>query len=192
MKKTVMIIGIVVLFLLTAVGAFFLGRQSQNGKKEDTSKEQNISADTSKGNDLSQTEEKQAENSPSPKPVTFSVIGEGESAIVGEITYTITASWGDDKTTYTQIDAVITNQSEQDMASWEVNLTVPKGSKMNQGWNGKMKLKGRNLETFLNVLPEDYNAAIAAGQTANFGFIIETPSAYVPEESELILRPSKS
>ena len=95
---------------------------------------------------------------------------------------------GDDKTTYTQIDAVITNQSEQDMASWEVNLTVPEGSKMNQGWNGKMKLKG----SVLNVLPEDYNAVITAGQTVNFGFIIETPSAYVPEESELILQPSKS
>ena len=188
MKKTMMIIGVLVLFLLTAVGAFLLGRHSQNGKKEDTVAEKNISADSSKENDLSQNGEKQAENSPSPKPVTFSVTGEGESAIEGEITYTITASWGDDKITYTQIDAVITNQSEQDMASWEVNLTVPGGSKMNQGWNGKMKLKG----TVLNVLPEDYNKVIAAGQTANFGFIIETPSAYVPKESELILQPSKS
>lgn len=187
MKKTVMIMGVIVLFLLTAVGAFLLGRHSQNGKKEDAAAEQNISADTSEGNDLSQTEEKQVENSPSPKPVTFSVIGEGEIAIEGEITYTTTASWGDDKTTYTQIDAVITNQSEQDMASWEVNLTVPKGSKLNQGWNGKMKLN----KNVLKVLPEDYNAVIAAGQTANFGFIIETPSAYVPKESELILQPSK-
>lgn len=187
MKKIVMIIGVLALFILAVVGAFLLGRHSQNGKKEDTAVEKNISADTSKGNDLSQTDEKQAENSPTPKPVTFSVIGEGEIAIEGEITYTTTASWGDDKTTYTQIDAVITNQSEQDMASWEVNLTVPKGSKLNQGWNGKMKLKG----TVLNVLPEDYNAVIAAGQTANFGFIIETPSAFVPKESELILQPSK-
>lgn len=189
MKKIILIIGVLALFLLTAVGAFFLGRYSQNGKKEDTAAEKNISADTSKGNDVSQTEEKQAENSPSPKPVTFSVIGENENAAIeGEITYTITASWGDDKTTYTQIDAVITNQSEQEMASWEVNLTVPKGSKMNQGWNGKMKLKG----TVLNVLPEDYNAVIAAGQTADFGFIIETPSAYVPEKSDLVLQPSES
>lgn len=188
MKKFVMIIGVLALFILAAVGAFLLGRHSQNGKKEDIAVEKNISADTSEGNDLSQTEEKQAENSPSPKPVTFSVTGEGESAIEGEITYTITASWGDDKTTYTQIDAVITNQSEQEVAIWEVNLTVPKGSKMNQGWNGKMKLKG----TVLNVLPEDYNKVIAAGQTANFGFIIETPSSYVPEKSDLILQPVKA
>lgn len=189
MKKTMMIIAVLALFLLTAVGAFFLGRHSQNGKREDTAAEKNISADTSKGNDQSQNEEKQAENLPFPQPVTFSVIEEGESgAIESRITYTTTASWGDDKTTYTQIDAVITNQSEQEMASWEVNLTVPKGSKLNQGWNGKMKLKG----TVLNVLPEDYNAVIAAGQTVNFGFIIETPSSYVPEESELILQASKS
>lgn len=183
MKKTITIIGIFALFLLTAVGAFVFGRHSQNGTKEDVSVEKDISQDASKGNEVSQNEKKQEEASPSPKPVTISASGENE----GEITYTTTASWGDDNVTYTQIDAVITNQSEQEMASWEVNLTVPKGSKLNQGWNGKMELKGNRLK----ILPEDYNAVIAAGQTANFGFIIETPSSYVPKESELVLQPSK-
>lgn len=184
MKKTITIIGVFALFILTAVGAFILGRHSQNRTKEDVSAEKNISEDALKGNEMSQSEEKQAEVSSSPKPATISASGENK----GEITYTTTASWGDDNVTYTQIDAVITNKSEQEMASWEANLTVPKGSKLNQGWNGKMELKGN----ILKILPEDYNAAIAVGRTANFGFIIETPSSYVPEESELVLQAPKS
>lgn len=183
MKKIITIIGVFALFILTAVGAFVLGRHSKNGMKENISAEKDISENASKGNKIFQNEKKQEEVSPSPKPVTISASGENE----GEITYTTTASWGDDNVTYTQIDAVITNQSEQEMASWEVNLNVPKGSKLNQGWNGKMELKG----SILKILPEDYNAVIAVGQTANFGFIIETPSSYVPEESELVLQVSK-
>lgn len=190
MKRTLIIIGASALVILIAAGAFLLGRYSQNGRQEDTSAKKNISADASQENETTQTEEKQTKDkqteekqagiSPSPKPVTISASGETK----GEITYTISASWGDDKTTYTQIDAVITNQSDQMVEDWKVSLTIPKGSKMNQSWNSKTTQK----ETVLSILPEDYNAYIAVGQTVNFGFIIETPSAYVPEESELVLQ----
>lgn len=181
MKKVILIIGGVVLFFLTVAGAFFLGRYSQEGKGENASAEKNISVDAPKKDAVSPTGEKPADASASPEPVTISASGGQE----GEITYTITSTWGDDKTTYTQIDALITNQSDQEVSDWKVNLTVPQGSKMNQSWNGQMKLKGTDLK----ILPADYNAVIAAGQTVNFGFIIETPSDYVPKESELVLQP---
>ena len=54
---------------------------------------------------------------------------------------------------------------------------------MNQNWNGQMKLKDTNL----NIQPADYNKTISAGGSIDFGFIIETPSAYVPEKSDLTI-----
>lgn len=182
MKKTLLILGGVALLALVAIGAFFLGRGSQpTTKSTDNQTAVSEQANTSTSeNNTEQAETKSTEAaSASPKPLVVSASGNN----AGEITYTITSSWGDDKTTYTQIDAVIQNKTDADLEGWNVNLTVPKGSKMNQNWNGQMKLKDTNL----NIQPADYNQTISAGGTVEFGFIIETPSAYVPEKSDLTI-----
>lgn len=176
MKKTLLILGGVALLALVAIGSFFLGRGSQPTTKTAT----NQINSTISENNTEQAETKSTEAaSASPKPLVVSASGNN----AGEITYTITSSWGDDKTTYTQIDAVIQNKTDADLEGWNVNLTVPKDSKMNQNWNGQMKLKDTNL----NIQPADYNKTISAGGTVEFGFIIETPSAYIPEKSDLTI-----
>lgn len=181
MKKTLLILGGVALLALVAIGAFFLGRNSQPATQnvaEQTNTAISENNNEQPGTEQAKTEPTQAA-SPTPKPLVVSASGKN----AGEITYTITSSWGDDKTTYTQIDAVIKNKTDAELEGWNVNLTVPKGSKMNQNWNAQMKLKNTNL----NIQPADYNKTILAGQSIEFGFIIETPSAYVPEKSDLTI-----
>ena len=179
MKKALLIIGGVALLALVAVGAFFLGRNSLPTTQTATNQENpTMSANNTEAAKQPETETTAAASA-SPKPLVVPAGGKN----TGEITYTITASWGDDKTTYTQIDAVIQNKTETDLEGWNVNLTVPKGSKMNQNWNGQMKLKNTNL----NIQPADYNKTISAGGTVEFGFIIETPSSYTPEKSDLTI-----
>lgn len=176
MKKTLLIIGGVALLAIVAVGAFFLGRGSRPTTETATNQ---ANSTVSEDNTEQPNTESTATASASPKPLVISASGNN----AGEITYTITSSWGDDKTTYTQIDAVIQNKTDTDLEGWNVNLTVPKGSKMNQNWNGQMKLKDTNL----NIQPADYNKTISAGGTVEFGFIIETPSSYTPEKSDLTI-----
>lgn len=176
MKKALFILGGVALLALVAIGAFFLGRGSRPATKIAT----NQTNSTISENSTKQAETKStATASASPEPLIVSASGKN----AGEITYKITSSWGDDKTTYTQIDAVIQNKTDTELKGWNVNLTVPKGSKMNQNWNGQMKLKDTNL----NIQPVDYNKTISAGGTIDFGFIIETPTAYSPEKSDLTI-----
>lgn len=181
MKKMMGILGMAVVIFVVAAAAFFLGRYSGSGKQEKIPagqiKQEKESEDKNPG---AQIKEKPADATAAPAPVTMRAKGENE----GKITYTVSASWGDEKTTYTQLDAVIANQADQETAGWEVALTVPEDSRVNQSWNGKMKLKG----TELKILPMDYNAVIPAGETETFGLILETPSAFVPEKSELVLQ----
>lgn len=181
MKNALLILGGVALLALVAVGAFLLGRNTHPATQNVA--EQTNTTISENNNEQPETEQAKTEPtqaaSPSPKPLVVSASGNN----AGEITYTVTGSWGDDKTTYTQIAAVIQNKTDTDLEGWNVNLTVPKGSKMNQNWNGQMKLKN----TILNIQPADYNKTIYAGQSIEFGFIIETPSAYVPEKSDFTI-----
>lgn len=176
MKKALLILGGVALLALVAIGAFFLGRGSRLATKTATNQvNTNIPKDGTEQPEANTTKTVSA----SPKPLVVSASGKN----AGEITYKISSSWGDDKTTYTQIDAVIRNKTDVDLEGWNTNLSVPKGSKMNQNWNGQMKLKDTNL----NIQPVDYNKTITAGGSIDFGFIIETPSAYTPEKSDLTI-----
>lgn len=181
MKKMIGILGMAAVIVVVAATAFFLGRHSGSGKQEKILAGQ-IKQEKESGNKDpgAQIGEKPADATVTPTSVAMQAKGEN----AGKISYTVSASWVGEKTTYTQLDAVIANLSDKETAGWEVTLTVPEGTQMNQSWNGKMKLKG----TELKILPMDYNAVIPAGKTETFGLILETPSAFVPEKSELVLQ----
>lgn len=94
------------------------------------------------------------------------------------ITVTSNNSWESDGMICTQFDGMIKNDTEEIGKNWKVAITVPEGSKIENGWNGNYNLNGTTLE----VTPVDYNTEVAAGAEMSFGFILDTPNDFTPEQ----------
>ncbi len=97
-------------------------------------------------------------------------------------TYTIQLtsnnSWESNGMVCAQFDGVIQNATDTAGKDWKVIVTVPSGSKLESSWNGNYSLNGTTLE----ITPVDYNIEVAAGGEVPFGFILDTPSAFTPEQ----------
>ena len=94
------------------------------------------------------------------------------------ITLTSNNSWESNGMTCAQFDGVIKNYSDATGSEWKVIITVPEGSQLESGWNGTYNLEGTTLE----IKPVDYNKEVAAGGEIPFGFILDTPSSFTPEQ----------
>lgn len=92
-------------------------------------------------------------------------------------------SWENNGMTCTQFDGVVKNQTTDPGKDWKIVITVPEGSKMENGWNGNYNLTGTTLE----ITPVDYNTEIPGESEITFGFIIDTKEAFTPEKAKLIL-----
>lgn len=87
-------------------------------------------------------------------------------------------SWESNGMVCAQFDGVIKNQSDVTEKDWKVTITVPDGSKLESSWNGTYNLNGTSLE----ITPVDYNTEVVAGGEVSFGFILDTPAAFTPEQ----------
>ncbi len=95
-----------------------------------------------------------------------------------EITLSNNNSWESGGMVCAQFDGMIKNHTETAGSDWKVTITVPKGSKLEDSWNGNYDLNGSTLV----ITPVDYNKEVAAGGEIPFGFILDTPETYNPEQ----------
>lgn len=94
------------------------------------------------------------------------------------ISLTSNNNWESNGMICAQFDGVIKNQTNAVGKDWKVTVTVPEGSKLESGWNGNYNLNGTTLE----ITPVDYNVEVTAGGEVPFGFILDTPEAFTPEQ----------
>lgn len=99
------------------------------------------------------------------------------------ITITGNNSWESNEMICAQFDGVIKNQTATSGKDWKVEITVPEGAKIENGWNGNYSINGTTLE----IVPVDYNTEIPGNSKITFGFIIDTKEAFSPEEGNLII-----
>lgn len=98
-----------------------------------------------------------------------------------EISITSNNSWENNGMVCAQFDGVIRNHSDAVGKDWMVKITVPSGSKMENGWNGTYSLE----DTVLEITPVDYNVEIPAGGEISFGFILDTPESFTLSDAVL-------
>ena len=89
----------------------------------------------------------------------------------GSATYTTINNWG----AGAQIAVAVKNNGAA-VSSWEVCWTFNGNEVINNLWDGKFTASGRNV----CVKNEHYNGNVAANASAQFGFIVNNPSAQIP------------
>lgn len=91
-----------------------------------------------------------------------------------DISCDISSSWENGKRYNAQINVVVSNQGSNNVDGWQLEWDVGKDAKLVQIWNAKAKMKGNMLV----ITAESYNESIKAGESADFGFIIDTTEKY--------------
>lgn len=104
---------------------------------------------------------------------------EEKETVTADYTFTLKGgnSWENNGFTCEQFDGVIKSNTSDTGSDWKVELTVPEGSKLENGWNGEYNLSG----TTLTITAVDYNEEIPAKGEIPFGFILDTKGKYTPE-----------
>lgn len=169
MKKSIVGVGIFVVFCLLIVGAYRMGQESN---RQETSTEQKSAVVQSENQVVveNNTEDKQTEDKATAVSADNSV----------NVKYSCSNSWESNGKTYTNIEVVLTNQGTEGINSWQLETTVPAGAKLDQFWNGDCKIKDNRM----TVKPMDYNQSIAAGAEVSFGFILIAEKKYSPKVKE--------
>ncbi|MGN0437707.1 MAG: cellulase family glycosylhydrolase [Lachnospiraceae bacterium] len=85
--------------------------------------------------------------------------------------------WENNGLTCEQFDGLIKNYTGDSGSDWKVELTVPEGAKLENGWNGNYELSG----TKLTITAVDYNEEIPSKGEVSFGFILDTKGQYNPD-----------
>ncbi|MFI1988776.1 cellulase family glycosylhydrolase [Actinoplanes sp. NPDC020271] len=78
--------------------------------------------------------------------------------------FTVTNAWSSGY----QGEVTVSNPSSSSISTWKVELTLPSGSTVGQAWNATLAASGQTF-TFT---PAGWNASIAAGASAGFGFLV--------------------
>lgn len=78
-----------------------------------------------------------------------------------------TNSWESDGW-HTQLSLNLSNESEQELAGWELVLKLPAGTKVEQSWNAIVKKSGNELK----IKPAEYNRQIIPGGSVDLGLIL--------------------
>ena len=88
-------------------------------------------------------------------------------------------SWQQDGEDVYIYDAVIENTSDNDCASWAVDLPLDGEFSLSDGWNGNYTVDG----SVLHITSVAYNGTIpAGGSVRDIGFIVKGASLSMPEE----------
>lgn len=149
--------------LTVAMMAFMLSCSIYGcGKKEDASTRQTTAVTTEEAKTEQKTEAEKEETKEVASDYTFTLKGGN--------------SWENNGLTCEQFDGVIKNNTGDTGSDWKIELTVPEGSKLENGWNGEYELSG----TKLTITSVDYNKEIPSKGEVPFGFILDTKGAYTP------------
>lgn len=82
-------------------------------------------------------------------------------------------SWESDGEVNYQYNLTLTNNGNQSVSSWAIDIHFSGNISFSSGWGGKYTVNGNTL----HVIPESYNESIGAGASlGDLGFIISGPS----------------
>ncbi len=181
-KKLLIAAGLLLVLCLVAGVAFFLGRRS--GDKEIETLEDGVvyREQTQTADDAGGTEK--AEGVPvgeEPGEASADAAEQPEGSAV-RVSYACASTWEQDGMIFSQFDVTVSNDTDKEIQSWSTKLMVPEGSKLNQGWNAEYTLKGTSFQ----AVPMEYNQVIGAGQTVNYGFILQTKETFTPEQTVVV------
>lgn len=125
------------------------------------------------------TTETAVEVSKDTEEVTTEEKKETQEESVADYVFTLKGGnrWENNGLTCEQFDGIIKNNTKDAGSDWKVELTVPEGSKLENGWNGEYDLSG----TTLTITAVDYNEEIPGKGEIPFGFILDTKGQYTPE-----------
>lgn len=135
------------------------------GKKEETAQETAVTQEATAA---------QTETAEGTESGTGDAAAEKQKAADFSISIDSNNSWENNGMHAAQFDAVIENNTSTAGKDWKVVITVPEGSKLENGWNGNYDLKG----TSLTVTPVDYNTEVALKGNVTFGFILDTKESF--------------
>lgn len=86
---------------------------------------------------------------------------------------TLNNSWESDGEVNYQYNLSLTNNGNQSVSSWAIDIHFSSNISLSSGWGGKYTVNGNTL----HVIPESYNESIGAGASlGDLGFIISGPS----------------
>lgn len=89
------------------------------------------------------------------------------------VTVTNSNSWETGNGYAGQLDAKITNESNQDLKNWSIEIDVPENTTVDSSWNGNFDVKNG----VLTITPVEYNGTITAnGTISDIGFIVNVSS----------------
>lgn len=179
-KKTILIIGlsilvmILIVFLAYFAGAYAGMRSVTNGAGESPSvkQESDISEDKEKHPDETFSEEMPSEERESLSEKDSSIEDEtSEEEVIqdgGLVVKINTANtWGENPVN-SQLDIILENTTDKDIAGWEVHIKVGNGADVQSGWRCKYAVQDGEL--ILNS--EEYNYTIPAGGSCDMGVIM--------------------
>jgi aryl-phospho-beta-D-glucosidase BglC (GH1 family) len=83
-------------------------------------------------------------------------------------------SWLSGDSTYIQVDATITNNSDDIIDDWVVSITLSSTSAINDSWNMNYELDNGNL----TITGVDYNKSVQANSSVTFGMILMNPGDF--------------
>ncbi|MDX2645146.1 cellulose binding domain-containing protein, partial [Streptomyces sp. PA03-1a] len=95
----------------------------------------------------------------------FALAGSAQAATVGAA-YSKTSDWS---TGYTG-QYEITNSSNATLSDWTLKFDLPAGTSISSLWNATYTASGQHV----TVRPASWNKDIAAGKTAEFGFVTKS------------------
>ena len=77
---------------------------------------------------------------------------------------------------YTQVECIITNNDSIKVLDWSIDVAIPAGLQLQNGWNAGFNIVGGNLK----LTPVSYNKTINPGSNASLGFIVVTNGRFDP------------
>ncbi len=166
-KVIVTLVSILVLCLLGFVCFLFLLDSSKESKEKESQKETTTKED--------KTEKETTKETTKEEETTT------KSQDVFMVSYVPNGSWEKDGFTCTQFNVTVYNRTNTDAEGWQIILTVPADSVLEQSWNATCE----KSEDHLTIIPEDYNSTILANGSVSMGFILDTKGEYKPENSTL-------
>ncbi len=83
-------------------------------------------------------------------------------------------SWLSGDSTYIQVDATITNNSDDIIDDWVVAIPLSSKSAINDSWNMNYELDNGNL----TITGVDYNKSVQANSSVTFGMILMNPGDF--------------
>ncbi len=166
-KSNKVLIGVIVALALVIIGLIVViiaggNNDKKNGESSatdvvitDTTATQTDGEDTAEEGDNATTESEEAA-----EPDCYVTVAIGDQ-------------WGDAPSCSGKLEFKITNNSDNEIKNWSIQVPVASDTKIESSWNGNFSIS----DGIMTITPADFNAAVSAGtELTNVGLIVNASS----------------